>query len=51
VARDTSGFEAIPATRWPAPVEVVSAVSAEDSHDEDDDTADRQATDALIVRR
>jgi segregation and condensation protein B len=51
VARDNSGFEAIPATRWPAPVEVLPAVSAEDPNDEDDDTADHEATDALMVRR
>jgi segregation and condensation protein B len=51
-AHDNSGFEAIPATKWPAPapVEVLPAVSLEDPNDEDDETADQDA-DALIIRR
>jgi segregation and condensation protein B len=44
-------FEEIPATRWPEPIEVLRVVTADDPKDEDDSTADRQDTDALISRR
>jgi segregation and condensation protein B len=51
-AADSPGFDAIPATRWPAPVEILRVVSNADSKDEDDnDTSGHQDTDALFSRR
>jgi segregation and condensation protein B len=44
-------FEEIPATEWPEPIEVLHIVTTDDPRDEDDSTADRQDTDALISRR
>jgi segregation and condensation protein B len=48
---DSAGFEAIPASRWPEPVEILRTLSADGSNDENDETADHQDTDALISRR
>ena len=48
---DSAGFEAIPATRWPEPVDILRIVPADDSNDKNDETADHQDTDALIYRR
>jgi segregation and condensation protein B len=49
---DTTGFEAIPATKWPQPAEILHVSSADDPSDENDDPAvDHPDTDALISTR
>ena len=48
---DSAVFEAIPATKWPEPVEILRIVPADDLNDKNGETADHQDTDALISRR
>jgi segregation and condensation protein B len=49
---DTTGFETIPATKWPEPAETLRVSSADDNSDENDDpAAEHQDMDALISRR
>ncbi|MEX2124245.1 MAG: SMC-Scp complex subunit ScpB [Woeseia sp.] len=49
---DNDGFEEIPPTRWPEPVEISRAVSgAPDDVDDEDDSADRHDRDASISGR
>jgi segregation and condensation protein B len=49
-ASGAPSFEAIPATKWPEPIEVLRVVTADDPKEEDDSTADQQDTNALISR-
>jgi segregation and condensation protein B len=49
---EISGFEAIPATKWPGPTEILRVVSRDASDDTSaDDDGDRQDRDALISGR
>jgi segregation and condensation protein B len=47
----SSDFEAIPAKRWPDPVEISRVAPADDSQHEDGEDDDHRDTDALISRR
>jgi segregation and condensation protein B len=42
-AAETAGFEAIPATRWPRPIEILRAVPGGDAEDAVEDTAEDDA--------
>lgn len=52
-AAETAGFEAIPATKWPGPVEILRVVPADGAEDvaEDDAGDDLEDRDALISGR
>lgn len=44
-AAETGGFEAIPATKWPGPVEILRVVPGDDARGDDEDDTDEAAED------
>ena len=44
-AAETGGFEAIPATKWPGPVEILRVVPGDDARGDDEDDTDEAADD------